>query len=258
LARAGFRRYATYRQATVAAVFTNTVFGFLRCSVLLAVVPAAATVAGYDRPRIATYVWVGQGLIGTVLLWGPLEYADRIRTGDVVSDLLRPVDPIWQLLAGDLGRAGYAALARFVVPPVVAALFFDLYLPRQALTYPLFALSVLLATVVCFAGRFLVNATAYWLLDARGPYIVWLLASSVLSGLNFPLWFLPGWASLALLVGTPFPSLLQVPLDVVVERGSLAQRAGLVAVQGVWAVLTLALCRLVQRRGERRLVVQGG
>ena len=36
LARAGFRRYSTYRQATVAAAFTNTVFGFLRCYVLLA------------------------------------------------------------------------------------------------------------------------------------------------------------------------------------------------------------------------------
>src|SRR5690242_4789859 len=36
LAGAGFRRFATYRQATVAAAVTNSVFGFLRCSVLLA------------------------------------------------------------------------------------------------------------------------------------------------------------------------------------------------------------------------------
>jgi hypothetical protein len=33
-------------------------------------------------------------VIGTVLLWGPVDFADRIRTGDVVSDLLRPVDPV--------------------------------------------------------------------------------------------------------------------------------------------------------------------
>jgi ABC-2 type transport system permease protein len=37
LVGAGFRRYATYRQATVAGAVTNTVFGFLRCYVLLAV-----------------------------------------------------------------------------------------------------------------------------------------------------------------------------------------------------------------------------
>jgi hypothetical protein len=31
LVRSGFRRYATYRQATVAGAVTNSVFGFLRC-----------------------------------------------------------------------------------------------------------------------------------------------------------------------------------------------------------------------------------
>lgn len=31
LAASGFRRYFTYRQATVAGLFANTVFGFLRC-----------------------------------------------------------------------------------------------------------------------------------------------------------------------------------------------------------------------------------
>jgi ABC-2 type transport system permease protein len=39
-------------------------------------------------------VWAGQGLIGIVLIWAPKDFADRIRTGDVVTDLLRPVDPV--------------------------------------------------------------------------------------------------------------------------------------------------------------------
>jgi ABC-2 type transport system permease protein len=60
-AAAGIRRYATYRQAMVASIFTNSVFGFLRCSVLLALA-AGGTVAGYDAGRLATFVWAGQGL----------------------------------------------------------------------------------------------------------------------------------------------------------------------------------------------------
>jgi ABC-2 type transport system permease protein len=258
LAAAGFRRYATYRQATVAAMFPNVVFGFLRSYVLLATVARVGVAAGYDANRLITFVWVGQGLIGTVQLWGPPEYAERIRTGDVVSDLLRPVDPVWQQLAGDLGRCGYAALTRFVVPVFAGALVFDFYTPRRAATYPLFVLSVVLATLVCFGGRFLVNAAAYWLLDARGPQVAWTLTSSVLSGLYFPIWFLPRPAALALLVATPFPSLMQVPLDVLTERGSVGAQLGSLGIQAAWAVAVLALCRLVQRRGERRLVVQGG
>ena len=78
-ARAGFRRYATYRQAMVAAVFTNTVFGFLRGAVMLAVVGAGAA-AGYDQPRLMTFVWAGQGLIGVVEQPGMPSDPDRAAT----------------------------------------------------------------------------------------------------------------------------------------------------------------------------------
>ena len=255
----GFRRYATYRQAMIAAIFTNSIFGFLRSAVLLAVAGAAAGgVAGYDPPRLATFVWVGQGLIGVVLLWAPTELADRIRTGDVIADLLRPVDLVWQHLAADLGRAGFAVLTRFVGPVVVGALAFDLYAPRRPVTYPLFACSLLLATVVCFGCRYLVNAAAYWLLDARGPQVAWTLASGVLGGLYFPLWFLPRAVTRWLIIATPFPSVIQLPLDVLVERGSPGQQTELLAVQVGWVIAILCLCRWVQRRGERKLVVQGG
>ena len=259
LAVAGFRRYATYRQATVAAAVTNSVFGFLRCAILFAVVDAGArVVAGYDASRLATFVWAGQGIIGVVLIWAPTDFADRIRTGDVVSDLLRPVDLIWQQLAGDLGRAAHAVFTRFLAPVAVGALFFHLHLPERPATYVLFASSVLMATIVCFGCRFLVNAAAYWLLDARGPQMAWTMLSGFLGGLYFPLWFFPDAMATALIVATPFPSIIQLPLDVLVERGPLAEQLALLSVQASWVVMILALGRWVQRRGEIKLVVQGG
>jgi ABC-2 type transport system permease protein len=236
----------------VAGLFTNIVFGFLRCYVLLAVVGNRA--AGYDLRQIALYVWVSQGLIATVGLWGDTGLSDRIRTGDVVADLLRPVPPVVSYLATDLGRAGFAVLARFLGPVLVGALAFDLYRPHHLTSYPLFAVSALLATVICFGCRYVVNAAAYWLLDARGPQMSWLLASNVLTGLYFPLTFLPGWLATVLWWATPFPWLVQAPVDILVERGSPALIGG----QLVWVVLALALAGYVQRRGERRLVVQGG
>ncbi len=256
----GFRRHATYRQATLAGAFTNVVFGFLRCYVLLAVAAGAVTgrPAGYDPAQLATFVWVGQGMLAVTLMWGWAELADRIRSGDVAADLLRPVHPVVSYLAPDLGRAGYAVLTRFVPPLTVGALFFELYTPQRWFTVPLFAVSVLLATVICFACRFLVNATAYWLHDARGPIILWTLGAGVLSGLYFPLRFLPEPLAVALWVATPFPSLMQTPLDVLVERDPSGLQAGLVGLQVVWAVALLTACVVVQRRAERRMVVQGG
>ncbi len=256
LVSAGFRRYSTYRQATVAGTFTNTVFGFLRCYVMLAVAAGhGESAGGYHPDQLATYVWLGQGLIATTGIWGDTQLADRIRTGEVVSDLLRPVPPVLAYLANDLGRAGFAALTRFVVPVVVGALAFDLYTPHHLATYPLFALSVALATVVSFGCRYVVNAAAFWLLDARGPQLAWNVLSSGLSGLYFPMSFLPGWLSTTLRLATPFPSIIQAPVDVAVERRAAF---GVLAVQAAWVALLLVLAVTVQRRAERRLVVQGG
>jgi ABC-2 type transport system permease protein len=260
LVGSGFRRYTTYRQATIAGTFTNIVFGFLRCYVLLAVAVGAAGGApgGYDRAQLASFVWVGQGLLSVSGIWGWSDLADRIRTGDVASDLLRPVPPVTAYLAADLGRAGHAMLTRFVPPVVVGALFFPFVTPHRWPTVPLFLVSTLLAVVGSFGCRFLVNATAYWLQDARGPLMLWTLGSGVLSGLYFPLRLLPGWAAVTLWVATPLPGLLQTPLDVLVERDPPGLQAWLVALQAAWAAVLLALAVLVQRRAERRLVVQGG
>ncbi|SCF14362.1 ABC-2 type transport system permease protein [Micromonospora haikouensis] len=258
IVRSGFRRYATYRQAALAGAVTNIVFGFLRCYILFGAAGAAGTAAGYDRAQFATFVWAGQGMLAVILLWGRPELAERIRTGDVASDLLRPVHPVTSYLATDLGRAGWACVSRLLPPVLVGPLFFDVYLPARWSTVPLFVVSATVAVVLCFGCRFLVNATAYWLQDVRGPQILWTLGSGVLAGLYFPLPFLPDALFLALQLATPFPSLLQTPLDVLVERDPTGVQAGLVGLQVGWAVAILALCRLVQRRAERRLVVQGG
>ncbi|WP_230689014.1 ABC-2 family transporter protein [Micromonospora sp. WMMC415] len=225
---------------------------------LLAAAGAAGTVAGYDRGQLATFVWVSQGLLAVVLLWGWTELADRIRSGEIAADLLRPVHPVTAYLAADLGRAGHAVLVRMVPPVLVGPLFFEVHVPSRWATGPLFAVSVLAAVVLCFGCRFLVNASAYWLHDVRGAMILWTVCSGVLAGLYFPLRFLPEWLQVALWLGTPFPSLLQTPLDVLVERDPTGVQVALVGLQAAWTVVILAACRWVQRRAEQHLVVHGG
>ena len=255
LVRSGFRRYATYRQATAAGIAVNTIFGFLKCYVLLAV---AGTAAGYTGRQLASFVWVGQGLLTVVLLWGWTELADRIRSGEVISDLLRPVPPVAGYLAADLGRAGHAMVTRFVVPLMIGFFAFDLYVPGRWSTWPLFAVSVLLAVVASFCCRFLANVTAHWLADARGPLMIWTTVSGVLTGMYFPLRFLPEPLDTILWLATPFPGLMQTPLDVFVEVDPTSRQVWLVAMQAGWALALLALCQWTQRRAEHRMVAQGG
>ena len=51
LARRGFRRAAAYPAATLAGVFTNTIFGFINAAVLLSIFHYRETAGGYPTPR---------------------------------------------------------------------------------------------------------------------------------------------------------------------------------------------------------------
>lgn len=254
---AGFRRWSTYRQATAAAAFTNTVFGFLKCSVLLAVLGAQGEVRGYDADQLTGFVWFGQGLLGVVLFWGWTELADRVRSGDVAADLLRPVGLLGTYLAGDLGRAGHAVLTRVVVPVAVGAAVFGVHVPRHPVTWLLAVPTVLLAVLVSFGVRYVVNLTAFWLLDVRGAIVLQTVLTGALSGLYVPVSFFPG-AVRAVAWATPFPWMFQAPLDVLVERGGPAHSAALVGGQLAAAAAVLGLAAAVQRAAVRTLVVQGG
>ena len=257
LVRAGFGRYSRYRRATYASAFTNTVFGFLNCYLFLAVLGARTTVVGYDAAGLTTFVWVGQGLLGVVQLFTWTDVADRIRTGDIVSDLLRPVDPLWAFLAIDLGRAGHALLIRLTVPVAVGAVVFRLRWPATPASWALTGLSVALAVVVSFALRYACNLLAFWWLDARGPNSIWLLGTALFGGLFVPVPFYPGWLQVVAWL-TPFPWMFQAPLDVLLERGGPAHQLALVGGQVVVAAAGLALAYGVQRRALRTLEVQGG
>ena len=116
------------------------------------------------------------------------------------------------------------------------------------------AASVPLAVVTCFSIRFLLNASAFWLLDVRGVIAVWGTVGGVLSGLVLPLAWFPTWAQ-SVLALTPFPSIFQSPIDVFTERGSAL---GVLATQFGWAAVLLLVGRVVLARGARRLLAQGG
>lgn len=255
LIRRGFRRHATYRAGTVAGLVTNTVFGLLRGAVLVAAIEAAAApIAGFDRARALSYVWLGQALIAPVALFRWTDIADRIRTGELATDLARPADFQAWWLCDDLGRGLYQVATRTVAQLAVGALLGQLLAPQPWPRVLAFALGVVLAVVVSFGVRFLANLWVFWTLDARGPIAVYQVLCIGLSGFVVPIDFYPDWlATLQRLL--PFASLVQAPIDLY-----LGNRAplGVLALQALWAVTLLAAGRAVLVAATRRLEVQGG
>jgi ABC-2 type transport system permease protein len=258
LAAAGWRRWSAYRAATVAGALTNTVFGLVKASIVIAAIASAGhPLAGYDARGVATYTWLVQGLLAPMALFAWSELAERVRTGDIAVDLARPADLQLSWLAADLGRAAFVLLPRGLPPLAVGAVTTGLSMPTSPVSYLLGALSVALGVAISFAGRFLVNLAAFWLLDFRGVVTLYMLASTVLTGLVVPVHWFPGWLGTVAHL-TYFPSILQTPVDVLSGREHGLAAGRLLGVQAAWLAATLLTGRLVLARASRRLVVQGG
>ncbi|QQN78820.1 ABC transporter permease [Streptomyces sp. XC 2026] len=260
VAGSSFRRYATYRVATAAGVFTNTIFGFFMSYTFIALWDQRPDLGGYDQAQALTFAWVGQGLLAaTAVIGGGFreELQERIRTGEVSIDLYRPVDLQMWWLSADLGRAVFHLLGRGVVPLAVGALVFELALPSDPLRWLLFGCAVLLALLVSFAINFLVALVAFWLLDGNGLNMVSNLLGMFCSGMVMPLTVFPEQLG-TFLQWLPWAALLQVPADVLLGRYSGAGAFAVLLFPLVWAVVLLLLGRAVQAAATRRVVVQGG
>jgi ABC-2 type transport system permease protein len=258
LVGAGFRRHSTYRLALLAGMTTNSVFGIIRASILVAALSSAGTsIGGYDEPKTIAFVWWGQALLGTVNLWGFAEVKDRVRTGDIAVDFLRPIDPQLAYLAGDLGRAGINLIGRGAPAILLGSLLFDLAWPTSTTGWVVGGVSVFLAVVVAFAGGFVINLLAFWLLEIRGIQLLWMITGGLLCGLYLPVPWFPDWLR-TIAQWSPFPSMLQNPIDILAGRVVGADIASAVAVQVFWAAVLLALGQVVLRAGRRHLEVQGG
>lgn len=259
VARRSFVRYSTYRAATIAGVVTNTVFAFIKASVLIAVFRRNPEIGGFDARDVVTFTFVSQGFLAVMgAFTGHLPLAERIQTGDVVTDLYRPVDLLLFELATDAGRAAFQLTVRAVIPLVIGGIVFDLRLPTTAPLWLAFALALALGFVVSFGLRFLVTMTTFWFLDFRAPSQMMVVVGMFLSGIAVPVVLFPDWLE-TLARGLPFVAYMQVPIEVLLGKHSgVPALLRVFALQAAWIVALLALGRVVLARATRRVVVQGG
>lgn len=248
----------TYRLATASGVFINTVFGYLRAAILVFVAgTAGGEVNGMTADDLATFSFVSQGFLMIVGAFGYTELSLRIRKGDVVVDLYRPVDlQLWEL-ANWLGRAAFQVLARGVPPILLGAIAFDLVWPSSWRQWLAFALATVLASLVGMSVRFCSALSAFWLLDNRGIEQLLVIAISFFAGLLLPINLFPDWLA-TVARATPFASMIQLPMEIYLGQHDGWGMVAILARQALWVMVLIVAGRAILAAATRKIVIQGG
>jgi ABC-2 type transport system permease protein len=175
----------------------------------------------------------------------------------VAIDIARPLDLQAATVVTDLGKSAYAFLPRGLPSVLIGALVVGISMPTSPLGYAFGLVSVTLGVGTACALRFAVCLLGFWLIETRGFRNLYMVLATFLAGLYLPVPLFPDWLS-TIANATPFPTMLQTPIDVISGRTTGWAALSAIGVQACWLLFCLVLGRFMLVRGRRRLEVQGG
>jgi ABC-2 type transport system permease protein len=229
----------------------------LRVAVLTALYGVRQEVDGISLQSAITFTGLTQAIIAFLSLFGWYELMENISSGDIASDMLKPLSLFRYWLGRDLGRALGQLLLRGLPMMLMYTLLFDITLPVGMLNWLSFAASLGLAWLVSFAWRFLVNLAGFWTPNALGIGRMVFTISWFLSGFMMPLRFFPEWFQ-QLCYLTPFPHAVNSVVEIYLGLLEPHQVVQVLLGQALWALALWLAAVVVMQFGIRKLVIQGG
>jgi ABC-2 type transport system permease protein len=256
----GFAEAVAYRAEMVVWVLSTTM-----PLIMLMVWTAVSEVA--PVPSVSGRTWATGSFVAYFLSafivrqlissWAAWEINYEVRQGTLSMKLLRPVHPVLLYLVQNLA---YLPLRMVVTLPVVVILLFSSganHLERNALTWLVFALSLVGGWMINFFVNIAIGALSFVMESSVKVMEVWFAAFFVFSGYLFPLDLFPPWLR-EVTAWLPFRYQLGLPVELATGAYELPQALSLLGRQYAWAVGLAVFALSLWRVGVRRFQAYGG
>lgn len=253
--------HAAYRFNTLLGTASNVVFILVQLAIW------RALYAGRDAVRtgfgavslreMTTYVVLATALSYLVDAYVIERIDQRIKSGEIAIDFIRPISHLLSHLAAVWGESLYRAVVQMVPLVVVVIAIVGVQGPPTATAGLLSLALVPGAALLLFLMSYLLGLVGFWHTS------VWQLGSllyvmvGLFSGSFIPLWFFPDWLA-AVSAYLPFRLLYFAPSAVWLGKIEPAHAAALLAHQWLWIAGLLVAQRVLWLAGIRKVVLQGG
>ncbi len=255
-ARKVFLGRSAYRFDHLMSILSTILQFFIFYEIYRALYGSEEQVDGITMSMVTTNFVLSLGL-GTI--FSPDDYflPNKIWDGSISTELLRPVSFKGRMIAENVGNSAFNLIFKFIPVLTVALLTTGMSAPADIPCFLLFLLSSLLGAGVMFTISFAVQMTAFWLVNIWSLTTIKNVLVNVLSGSMIPLWFMPEWMQ-GVLNFTPFASIYFTPVQIYLGQLSYGEISVKCAIQLVWIILIYLIGDLLWKKGQRKLVVQGG
>ncbi len=250
-----------YRAAAYAGIVTQFAWGFMTILMFKAFYKSNPAAFPMSFAQLSSYVWLQQAFLALIMFWFfDSDIFLTISNGNIAYELCRPIDlyDMWftknlaNRLAKVILRCPLVLLIAFLLPPP-----YSLILPQDLFSLLLFALSLVLGSLVMIALSMLVYITTFYTLSPFGLRVVAASIMEFLSGAIIPLPFLPAKMRL-ILQFLPFASLQDIPFSIYNGHIANSQIIFNISIQLFWLISLVFVGKLFMKRALKKIVVQGG
>jgi ABC-2 type transport system permease protein len=249
----GFLQNLQYSASHLINTVASAIFGLVYIYLWKTVTPVEGF-ADYTVETVIHYIIFNQ-----IILWFTefsirthTRIRDSVRSGNVATELARPMGFFAYRVASDYGSQIYSFLFRGL-PVGIMLSGFGYHTPQQPATWGWTLLSLVLGAYVSIILKYIVGVTAFWTTEIRTASYVESSLVLGLGGASMPLEVLPAVAE-RLAVLTPFPCLCYYPTRIFLELSGPA----LIWRSLFWAIALTAIAQILTAIVRRKLEVQGG
>ena len=256
-----FQSLLVYRFSTVLALLRGIVGTFIQVAIWKALYRGATAVetalsGSITIDDMVTYV-ILSSVVYIVASSSIVERIDqRIKSGEIAIDFIRPVSFMGQILARVLGANTYRVVVEMIPLLIVAIPVFGIVLPGIEFI-PLFTVTLLFGMIIHFLMTYIIGLLGFWYMSVWQLNSYLGMAISLLSGSFIPLWFFPGFL-VSVSSYLPFRLIYFTPISIYLGKIELMEAAALAGQQVIWICILLAAQKLMWSAGVRKIVIQGG
>lgn len=253
LAAKGFIQNLQYTASHLVNSVASAIFGVLGVYFWLNVTPVDGF-ADYAPLTVVHYITINQAFVWFTQFGFQVHkrIRDAVRSGNIATELMRPIDFYTYRLAAEYGSMVYGLLFRGI-PVALMLSSLGFYIPKHPATWGWTLLALLLGAYIAITNMYMVGLTAFWTTEIRTAYWVMSSMSLGLGGVAFPLEVLPD-RLYPIARWSPFACLNYNPARIYLElSGPELVLPGL-----VWGITVTVIAQALTKAARRKLEVQGG
>lgn len=221
--------------------------------------------AGYSSSLMSNELKLNEMYIYTLITLGLTsiygnsvieKLSRKVIKGDIVCDLLKPINIYIIYLLDDLSRIIKFTIIRFIPIMILSTVIFNLSFDFVHLDYIMpFFLMIIFGYIIMFDLSYIASLLSAWIINVYTCRFMINQIFKVFSGAIIPLWM---WGSFGNILNvTPFPYIIANPVSYFLGERNI-DSLNVIIIQIIWIIIFKFFIYFIYKKFRKRLNIQGG